>query len=83
MAQLLSRSWFQIGKARVQRLMREHAIRACRKRFLGVTTDSRHKVPVVPALLAHQVTPEVPNESGVPIRPTRASDAVREKRRQR
>jgi len=52
---------FRVGKARVERLMREHAIRARHKRRFRVTTDSKHNLPVAANLLARQFTPDAPN----------------------
>jgi putative transposase len=51
----------RIGLRRVERLMREHGIRARHKRRFKATTDSRHSLPVAPNLLARNFTPEAPN----------------------
>jgi len=51
----------RIGLGRIERLMREHAIRARHKRRYKATTDSRHTLPVADNLLARQFTPEAPN----------------------
>lgn len=51
----------RIGLRRVERLMREHGIRARHKRRFKATTDSRHSLPVAPNLLARDFTPEAPN----------------------
>jgi transposase InsO family protein len=51
----------RIGLRRVERLMREHGIRARHKRRYKATTDSKHSMPVAPNLLARNFTPEVPN----------------------
>ena len=50
------------GKARVERLMREHGLRARHKRRYKVTTDSRHGLPVAPNLLARRFMPAAPNQ---------------------
>lgn len=52
---------FRVGKARVERLMREHGIRARHKRRFTVTTDSKHNLPVAANLLERQFTPDAPN----------------------
>jgi len=52
---------YRIGLRRVERLMREHGIRARHKRRFKATTDSRHSMPVADNLLARQFTPEAPN----------------------
>ncbi|HOM13284.1 MAG TPA: IS3 family transposase, partial [Rubrivivax sp.] len=51
----------RIGLRRVERLMREHGIRARHKRRFKETTDSKHSMPVAPNLLARNFTPEGPN----------------------
>lgn len=51
----------RIGLRRVERLMREHGIRARHKRRYKATTDSKHSLPVAPNLLARNFTPEAPN----------------------
>ncbi len=51
----------RIGLRRVERLMREHGIRARHKRRFKATTDSKHSMPVAPNLLEHNFTPEAPN----------------------
>lgn len=51
----------RIGLRRVERLMREHGIRARHKRRFKATTDSKHSMPVAPNLLARNFTPEAPN----------------------
>jgi len=52
---------FPVGKARVERLMREHDIRARHKRRYKATTDSRHGLPVAENLVQRQFVPEAPN----------------------
>lgn len=51
----------RIGLRRVERLMREHGIRARHKRRFKATTDSRHSLPIAPNLLARNFAPEAPN----------------------
>ena len=41
----------RVGKDRMQRLMQAHGIKARGKRKFGVTTDSRHKLPIAANLL--------------------------------
>ena len=53
---------FAAGKERVERLMREHDIRARHKRRFIVTTDSDHKLPIAPNLLDRNFTPAAPNQ---------------------
>ena len=53
---------FAASKERVERLMREHGIRARHKRRFKVTTDSKHKLPVAPNLLDRHFAPAVPNQ---------------------
>ena len=52
----------RIGLRRVERLMREHAIRARHKRRFKATTDSKHSLPVAPNLLARDFAPAKPNQ---------------------
>ena len=52
---------FAVGKARVERLMRAHGIRARHKRRYKATTDSQHTLPVADNRLARQFTPTAPN----------------------
>lgn len=54
---------FRVGKARVERLMREHGMRARHKRRFKATTDSKHSLPVAPNLLERDFTPAAPNRS--------------------
>jgi transposase InsO family protein len=51
----------RIGLRRVERLMREHGIRARHKRRYKATTDSKHSMPVADNLLARNFTPAAPN----------------------
>ena len=52
---------FAASKERVERLMREHGIRARHKRRFIVTTDSKHKLPIAPNLLDRNFAPAAPN----------------------
>ena len=52
---------FPAAKARVERLMREHGIRARHKRRYKATTDSTHSLPVADNLLGRNFTPCAPN----------------------
>jgi len=51
----------RVGKARVERLMREHGIRARHKRRWKATTDSRHDLPVAPNVVARDFSPQEPD----------------------
>jgi transposase InsO family protein len=51
------------SKERVERLMREHGIRARHKRRYKVTTDSTHHLPVAANLLNRDFTPSTPNQT--------------------
>jgi transposase InsO family protein len=51
----------RIGLARVERLMREHGIRARHKRRFKATTDSKHSMPVADNLLDRDFAPQAPN----------------------
>lgn len=52
----------RVGKARVERLMRENAIRARHKRRWKATTDSKHDLPVAANLVAREFSPLKPNQ---------------------
>jgi putative transposase len=52
---------FPASKARVERLMRAHGIRARHKRRYQATTDSKHSLPVAENLLDRNFRPEAPN----------------------
>jgi putative transposase len=52
---------FRVGKTRVERLMREHDIRARHKRRFKATTDSKHDLPVAANVLERNFSPEAPN----------------------
>jgi putative transposase len=54
---------FPASKERVERLMREHGIRARHKRRYKVTTDSKHHLPVAANLLNRDFTPSAPNQT--------------------
>ena len=60
---------FPVSKERVERLIREHGIRARHKRRYRVTTDSKHKLPVAPNLLNREVV-------GWSIKPRMTADVV-------
>lgn len=48
---------------RVARLMRQHALRAqAPRRFVPVTTDSAHDLPIAPNRLAERAAPDGPNQ---------------------
>jgi transposase InsO family protein len=53
---------YTASKERVERLMREHGIRARHKRRYRVTTDSKHGLPVAPNLLDRNFEPAAPNQ---------------------
>ena len=53
---------FPAGKERVERLMREHGIRARHKRHYKATTDSKHTLPVAPNVLDRNFMPTAPNQ---------------------
>jgi putative transposase len=52
---------YRVGKARVERLMRENAIRARHKRRWRATTESKHDLPVAQNLVARDFSPREPN----------------------
>jgi transposase InsO family protein len=49
------------SKPRVERLMREHAIRGRHKRRYKATTDSKHTLPIAENLLDRNFAPDAPN----------------------
>ena len=51
------------SKERVERLMRQHGIRARHKRRYKATTDSKHHLPVAANLLNRDFTPSAPNQT--------------------
>ncbi|MCA9642611.1 MAG: IS3 family transposase, partial [Myxococcales bacterium] len=53
------------SKARVERLMREHELRAKHKRKFKVTTHSNHRLPVAPNVLAGRFDWDGPNKAWV------------------
>ena len=53
------------GKARVERMMREHGIRSKHKKKFKVTTDSKHNLPVAPNVLAGRFDWQRPNQAWV------------------
>ena len=52
-----------VGKARVERVMRGHDIRARHKRRWKATTDSKHGLPVAQNLVARDFSPCEPNQT--------------------
>jgi putative transposase len=52
---------FQAGRHKVARLMRVAGVRGRRKRRYVTTTDSSHRFPPAPNVLARRFTPEKPN----------------------
>ena len=52
---------YRVGKTRVERLMRENAIRAGHKKRWKATTDSNHALAVAPNLIARNFSPAQPN----------------------
>jgi putative transposase len=63
MARELRARGFPASKPRVERLMREHGIRARHKRRYKATTDSKHALPVAPNVLDRNFTPPAPNQA--------------------
>jgi len=55
----------EVGRHRVARLMRENGLWARVRRRFRHTTDSRHKLPVAPNLLAQNFTATAPNQAWV------------------
>jgi len=53
---------YPTSRSRVERLMREHGIRARHKRRYKVLTDSKHRLPVVPNVLNCDFTPAKTNQ---------------------
>ena len=51
------------SKPRVERLMRENAIRARHKRRYKATTDSKHTLPIAENLLDREFAPAAPNQA--------------------
>ena len=52
----------RVGKERVRKLMALHGIRAKTKRKFKATTDSAHRLPVAPNLIARDFAPALPNQ---------------------
>ncbi len=61
MVRELRRRGMAASKARVERLMRHHGIRARHKRRYKATTDSTHRLPVAGNLLDRRFNPSAPN----------------------
>lgn len=57
----LRKDGVRVGKQRLQRLMRQHGIRAKGKKRFKVTTDSNHDLPIAPNLLDRQFTVTKPD----------------------
>jgi transposase InsO family protein len=55
----------RIGRKRVERLMRQEGIVARKKRRFRKTTDSNHKHPIAPNVLARNFDVELPNTAWV------------------
>jgi len=55
----------QVGKKRIERLMRENGIQGRHKRRFKRTTDSRHGGPIAPNFLARQFNVSEPNRAWV------------------
>lgn len=52
----------RVGKERVRLLMQRHGIRAKGKKKFVVTTDSKHRLPIAPNLLARNFSAPQPNQ---------------------
>ena len=62
MVRELRKRGIKASKERVERLMRDHGVRARHKRRYKVTTDSKHGLPVSENLLGRNFTPTAPNQ---------------------
>ncbi len=62
MVRELRQRGYTASKARVERLMHLHGIRARHKRRYKVTTDSKHGLQVAPNLLDRNFEPKAPNQ---------------------
>lgn len=58
---VLQERGYRASRPRVARLMRKHSIRAKTKRKFKVTTDSKHRQPVSPNLVAQNYSVDKPN----------------------
>ena len=58
--ELLARG-IRVGKQRVQKLMKQHGIKARSKRKYKATTDSNHSLPVAENLLQRDFSPATPD----------------------
>ena len=56
---------FAVSRKRVARLMTELGLRSVRKRRFKATTDSSHRLPVAPNVLARRFEAEAPNKAWV------------------
>jgi len=63
-AELVARGQ-DIGRKRVERVMRENGIKVQLRRKFRATTDSEHALPVAPNLLERDFTASAPNEAWV------------------
>ena len=61
MLRALQSKGIRVGKARVQRTMKLHGIRAKGKKKFVVTTDSEHALPIATNLLNREFTVDQPN----------------------
>ena len=52
----------RVGKERARKLMALHGIRAKTRRKFKATTDSAHRLPVAPNLIARDFSPALPNQ---------------------
>lgn len=57
--ELLARG-VRVGKYRIQKIMKQHGIKARKRRYV-VTTDSKHNLPIAPNLLDRHFQPDQPN----------------------
>ena len=52
----------RVGKQRVQQSAQRHGLKARGKRKFVVASDSKHKLPIAPNLLARDFNPLVPDQ---------------------
>jgi transposase InsO family protein len=65
MVDALAKRDIRIGRYRVRRLMREHALKPVWKRKFVHTTDSKHDLPVFENVLNREFNPSAPNQAWV------------------
>jgi transposase InsO family protein len=65
MVDALAKRDIRIGRYRVRRLMREHALKPVWKRKFVHTTDSKHDLPVFENVLNREFNPRAPNQAWV------------------